>query len=116
MQNNVDRPWYYGSRGASVIAAASAGDRMADRPPRTEQEIIRKVLVIGIGAGNPDYVTVQAINALNEVAVFFIMDKGHEKEDLVCLRKEICARYVKDRSYRTVEKTDPPPGRSASSH
>jgi precorrin-6A synthase len=27
---------------------------------------MRKVFVIGIGAGNPDYVTVQAINALNE--------------------------------------------------
>jgi precorrin-2 methylase len=27
---------------------------------------MRKVFIIGIGAGNPDYVTVQAINALNE--------------------------------------------------
>jgi precorrin-6A synthase len=97
-------------------ASAWAGDRTADRPSSTEQEIMRKVFVIGIGAGNPDYVTVQAIRALNEVDVFFIMDKGHEKEDLVRLRKEICARYVKDRSYRTVETTDPPRGRSASSH
>ena len=55
---------------------------------------MRKVFVIGIGAGNPDYVTVQAINALNEVDVFFIMDKGHEKEDLIRLRKEICDRYI----------------------
>ena len=30
---------------------------------------MRKVFVIGIGTGNPDYVTVQAINALNEVDV-----------------------------------------------
>jgi len=69
---------------------------------------MRKVFVIGIGAGNPDYITIQAINALNEVDVFFIMDKGHEKEDLVRLRKEICERYVKDKSYRTVETADPP--------
>ena len=47
---------------------------------------MRKVFIIGIGAGNPDYVTVQAINALNEVDVFFMMDKGCEKEDLVRLR------------------------------
>jgi precorrin-2 methylase len=58
---------------------------------------MRKLFVIGIGAGNPDYVTVQAINALNEVDVFFVMEKGQEKEDLVRLRKEICERYVKDR-------------------
>ena len=77
---------------------------------------MRKVFVIGIGAGNPDYVTVQAINALNEVDVFFIMDKGREKEDLVRLRKEICERYAKNKSYRTVETTDPSRDRAASSY
>jgi precorrin-6A synthase len=68
---------------------------------------MRKVFVIGIGAGNPDYVTVQAINALNEVDVFFIIEKGQEKEELVRLRKEICERYIKNKGYRTVEATDP---------
>jgi precorrin-6A synthase len=77
---------------------------------------MKKIFVIGIGAGNPDYVTVQAINALNEVDVFFIMDKGEEKEDLVRLRKEICERYIKDKSYRTVETADPPRDRTASSY
>jgi precorrin-6A synthase len=61
--------------------------------------VMKKVFVIGIGAGNPDYVTVQAINALNEVDVFFVMDKGKEREELVRLRKEICERYVRDKSY-----------------
>src|SRR5277367_5668858 len=77
---------------------------------------MRKVFVIGIGAGNPDYVTVQAINALNEVDVFFIMDKGHEKDDLVRLRKEICERYIRDKSYRMVEAADPPRDRAAPSY
>ncbi len=77
---------------------------------------MRKIFVIGIGAGNPDYVTVQAINALNEVDVFFIMDKGREKEDLVRLRKEICERYIKDKTYRTIETTDPPRDRATSSY
>src|SRR6516225_5981231 len=77
---------------------------------------MRKVFVIGIGAGNPDYVTVQAINALNEVDVFFVMDKGQEKEELVRLRREICERYIKDKSYRTVETIDPPRDRTASSY
>jgi precorrin-6A synthase len=77
---------------------------------------MRKLFLIGIGAGNPDHVTVQAINALNQVDVFFIMDKGEEKEDLVRLRKEICGRYIKDRSYRTVEIADPPRDRTAASY
>jgi precorrin-6A synthase len=78
--------------------------------------VMRKVFVIGIGVGNPDYVTVQAVNALNEVDVFFIMDKGQEKEDFVRLRKEICERYIKNKSYRTVETTDPPRDRTPSSY
>jgi precorrin-6A synthase len=77
---------------------------------------MRKVLIIGIGAGNPDYITIQAINALNEVDVFFVMDKGHEKEDLIRLRKDICERYIKDRSYRTVETADPPRDRNPESY
>jgi precorrin-6A synthase len=77
---------------------------------------MRKVFVIGIGAGNPDYVTMQAINALNKVDVFFVMDKGREKQDLLRLRREICERYVKNRSYRTVETPDPPRDRKASSY
>jgi precorrin-6A synthase (deacetylating) len=77
---------------------------------------MRRVFIIGIGAGNPDYVTVQAINALNEVDVFFVIDKGREKEDLVRLRKEICDRYIKDKSYRTIEVRDPERDRTASSY
>lgn len=75
---------------------------------------MRKLFVIGIGAGNPDYVTVQAINALNEVDVFFVMDKGNDKKDLVRLRRDICERYIKDKSYRMVEAADPPRDRKAS--
>jgi precorrin-6A synthase len=77
---------------------------------------MRKLFVIGIGAGNPDYITVQAINALNEVDVFFVMDKGQEKEDLVRLRKEICERHIKDKSYRMVETVDPPRDRTSHSY
>jgi len=77
---------------------------------------MRKVFIIGIGAGNPDYVTVQAINALNEIDVFFVMDKGREKQDLVRLRREICERYIKRKSYRMIEVDDPERDRTASSY
>jgi len=68
---------------------------------------MRKLYLIGIGAGNPEYITVQAIKALNLVDVFFFMDKGETKQDLVNLRKQICERYIENRSYRVVETDDP---------
>ena len=68
---------------------------------------MRTVHVIGIGAGDPDYVTAQAIRALNDTDVFFAMDKGEAKADLVALRREICRRFITDPDYRFVELTDP---------
>jgi precorrin-6A synthase len=68
---------------------------------------MRKLYVIGIGAGNPDYVTMQAVKALNKVDVFFFLDKGEAKDDLVRLRKEICERYIEGHAYRIVEAVDP---------
>jgi precorrin-6A synthase len=68
-----------------------------------ESDAMRKILIIGIGAGDPEYVTVQAVNALNRVDAFFIPDKGTEKEDLARLRLEICERYIRDRTYRLVD-------------
>ncbi|MDM3976345.1 precorrin-6A synthase (deacetylating) [Mycobacterium marseillense] len=67
----------------------------------------RHIHVIGIGAGDPDYVTVQAIEALNDTQVFFAMDKGEQKSDLVALRREICTRFIREPGYRFVELPDP---------
>jgi len=77
---------------------------------------MKKVLIIGIGAGDPEYVTMQAIRALNEVDVFFILDKGREKQDLVDLRREICDRYIEGDSYRLVEVRDPERDRTATAY
>lgn len=63
---------------------------------------MRRILVIGIGAGNPDYLTVQAIAALNQADVFFIPDKGQEKAALRQLRTDILTRFVEGHDYRTV--------------
>ena len=67
----------------------------------------RHIHVIGIGAGNPDFVTVQAIEALNDTQVFFAMNKGEAKSDLVALRRDICARFIREPGYRFVELPDP---------
>jgi precorrin-6A synthase len=68
---------------------------------------MRRILVIGIGAGDPEQITVQAVKALNCVDVVLVMDKGQCKDDLVQLRRSICERYVTDRPYRIVEISDP---------
>jgi precorrin-6A synthase len=68
---------------------------------------MRKLLVIGIGAGDPEQVTVQAIKALNRAQVFFVPDKGEEKAALVALRREICERYIERPGYRIVGIDDP---------
>jgi precorrin-6A synthase len=73
---------------------------------------VRRVLVIGIGAGDPDHVTMQAVAALNAADVFFVIEKGAAGE-LVRLRREICERYIENTSYRIVEVRDPQRDRSA---
>ena len=68
---------------------------------------MKRLLVIGIGAGNPDYITMQAVKALNRVDVFFLMDKGQSKDKLLDLRRDICERYITNPGYRFVEAHSP---------
>ena len=79
------------------------------------RRVTRRIHVIGIGAGDPDYVTAQAVEALNDTQVFFAMDKGSQsKDDLVALRRQICERFIREPGYRFVELPDPPRARAAS--
>lgn len=71
---------------------------------------MRKVFLIGIGAGDPEWMTVQAVKALNAVDVFFVLEKAAEVDDLVGLRREIIERYVGG-TPRIVVAQDPPRGR-----
>lgn len=64
---------------------------------------MKKIYLIGIGTGNPEHLTIQAIDTFKKVNVFFILEKESEKnEDLVKLRKEILQRYLPDRKYRLI--------------
>ncbi len=74
---------------------------------------MKRVLIIGIGAGDPDYLTIQAVNALNQVDVFFLMDKGDDKASLIEFRREICRRHIKGDDYRFVDATSPAWARDA---
>jgi len=64
---------------------------------------MRKIFIIGIGAGDPDYMTIQGIKALNAVDVFFMPDKGADKDGLQKLRRDICARFIEKAIYRFAE-------------
>ena len=75
---------------------------------RGDKARMKKVLVIGIGVGDPDQLTVQAVQALNRTDVFFVMDKGPAKTKLRALREEILRRHVKGRPYRIAEAPSPP--------
>jgi precorrin-6A synthase len=67
---------------------------------------MRHLAIVGIGAGDPSYVTVQAIEVLNRTDVLFFFDKGDDKEDLLALRHQICERHIAHDRYRIVEVQD----------
>ena len=68
---------------------------------------MKPLLVVGVGAGNPEHITMQAIKALNRADVLFIPDKGTNKADLADLRREIIARYVTNPASRTLDYSVP---------
>ena len=74
---------------------------------------MRTILVIGIGAGNPDYLTLQAIKAMNRAEVFFMPDKGEEKAGLNAIRLDMLAQFVSEARYRLVEFAIPARRRAA---
>ncbi len=77
---------------------------------------MRRLLLIGIGTGDPAFVTMQAVAALNAAQVFFVFDKGEEKDELIAVRKAICARYISKPDYRFVAIENPPRDASGDYH
>ncbi|MBM2621943.1 precorrin-6A synthase (deacetylating) [Actinoplanes sp. LDG1-06] len=67
---------------------------------------MRKIYLIGIGAGDPDHLTLQAAKAIGRTDVFFLLDKGEVKASLVDLRERIIRGYSKP-SRRMVTGRDP---------
>lgn len=63
---------------------------------------MRTILVIGIGTGSPEHLTVAAIAALNRADAIFLPDKGEDKGELLALRHAILERYVTREETRAV--------------
>jgi precorrin-6A synthase len=64
------------------------------------------ILLIGIGAGDPGHLTLQAVEAINAFDVLFVVTK-ERADELTLMRRELVARHRKT-PYRTVELPDPP--------
>ncbi|MGW3957100.1 precorrin-6A synthase (deacetylating) [Streptomyces sp. NPDC004752] len=74
---------------------------------------MRRILVIGIGAGDPEQLTLQAVRALRDTDVFFLLDKGEVKSDLTGLRRQMLDAHLPQGTYRLVEARDPERDRGA---
>lgn len=73
-------------------------------------------MLIGVGAGDPEYVTAQAARAMSEVDVFFVVQKGGDADKLAALRHGILDRFVPGGDHRVVAVPDPPRDRAAAAY
>ena len=73
----------------------------------------RELLLIGIGAGDPEWLTLEAVRAIRRLDVLFVVLKERDKDDLVEARRAVIGAH-RDGPLRTVELRDPPrPWRTA---
>lgn len=62
-----------------------------------------ELLLVGIGTGNPDHLTLQAIKALNSADLVIIPRKGETKADLAELRRRICTDVLTNPSVKIAD-------------
>lgn len=55
---------------------------------------MRNLSLIGIGTGNPDHLTFQAVDAMRQADLILIPRKGADKSDLADIRQHICNRVL----------------------
>lgn len=67
----------------------------------------RQLNLIGIGAGDPDWVTFAAAKAITELDVLFVVRKEDDLDDLVQARRVVVERH-RSEPLRIVEFQDPP--------
>lgn len=61
------------------------------------------LLLIGIGTGNPEHLTLQAIRAMNRADLVLIPRKGADRADLADLRRAICAEVLTNPATKIAE-------------
>ncbi|MET8698028.1 precorrin-6A synthase (deacetylating) [Kitasatospora sp. NPDC004723] len=66
---------------------------------------MRQIIVIGIGAGDPDHLTLQAVKAFARTDVFLLLDKNEQRQDLMRLRRRMIEEHARP-GHRVVEVPD----------
>lgn len=78
--------------------------------------VSRELALIGIGAGDPDWVTLEAASTIRTLDVLFVVRKENGLDDLVEARRVVIARH-REAPLQTVELKDPPrPWRTATDY
>ncbi len=78
---------------------------------------MRRILVIGIGAGDPEHLTLGAVRALNETDVVFLVTKSDVTEEMGRFRLELCRRFIDPgHPYRVAAVADPERDRAATAY
>lgn len=67
---------------------------------------MRHLWLIGIGAGDERAVTVEAIEAMNSVDVFIVLDKTGGGDDLATIRHDVLRAHMRHDSHRVVHVRD----------
>jgi len=69
---------------------------------------LKTLSLIGIGPGGPEYLTLQAIEAMRRTDVFFMLEKaGRGKEELLQIRHTIMEQILEPSRYRVVTAASP---------
>ncbi|MFI6321116.1 precorrin-6A synthase (deacetylating) [Nonomuraea sp. NPDC050556] len=76
---------------------------------------MKRLLIIGIGAGDPDHLTLQAVKAIAATNVFFLVEKGSAKDDLIQLRRGMIETHARE-PYRIVSAIDPERDRTTTAY
>jgi precorrin-6A synthase len=75
---------------------------------------MKKLYLIGMGPGKPEYLTIQAVTTLKQVDVFFMLEKaGRGKAELLALRHTILTHFLGDSGYRVVTANSPDRAKTA---
>lgn len=78
---------------------------------------MKTVHLIGLGPGDPDDLTLKAIKAINQVDVFFLLDKaGPGKDELIRVREAILRQVATEKPYRLVHAPSPERDRQAADY
>ncbi|HZU63775.1 MAG TPA: precorrin-6A synthase (deacetylating) [Novosphingobium sp.] len=64
---------------------------------------MNRLVLIGIGTGHVDHLTLEAVREINAADLVLIPRKGEAKADLAALRRDICARVLTNPATRIAE-------------